>query len=172
MNNPEIEHIDSTAKRPRIFSPSSSPTAGATLRAQTFPVESMFSQDEPRGQDSQITILPSFASYSVSDVGHVSDSESGQYVGSSLAGALNRTTHCLLPETSDQSSVATPLNPPAGPRDVPLEGRSRALSKEYFAASEALRLPPGHPTIALTEGQISTMLRVVADETARASLKI
>ena len=46
---------------------------------------------------------------------------------------------------------------------------SRALIKEYFAQSETVNLIQGHPTIAFSQDQISSVLRIVADETARAS---
>ena len=75
------------------------------------PGETEFRQVDLRGQDNQINILAPFLNYSDSEVGHVSDSESGQYVGSTLVHALNPTTHCLLPEASDQSSVGIPVNP-------------------------------------------------------------
>ena len=67
------------------------------------------------------------------------------------------------------SSVATPVNLPGETRDVPLGGRSPAIIKEHFETSERFRLPPGHPVVAFTESQISAVMRVVADETARAS---
>ena len=44
--------------------------------------------------------------------------------------------------------------------------------KEYFSKTEQVELLRGHSTIALTEDQISSVLRVVADETARASYEV
>ena len=46
---------------------------------------------------------------------------------------------------------------------------SRALIKEYFAQNETVNWIQGHPTIAFSQDQISSALRIVADETARAS---
>ena len=43
------------------------------------------------------------------------------------------------------------------------------MLKEYFAKTDPVELLRGHATIALTEDQISSVLIVVADETARAS---
>ena len=50
-----------------------------------------------------------------------------------------------------------------------LKMSSRALLKEYLSQADPVELLRGHATIALTEDQISIVLRVVADETARAS---
>ena len=116
-----------------------------------------------------MTILPSIGDLSESDFGRVSDSESGQNAGSTPADALKTVPDCNLRGSSDLSRVGTPVNLPGEPRDVPLGGRSRALIKEHFETSERFRLPPGHPVIAFTESQISAIMRVVADETARAS---
>ena len=74
-----------------------------------------------------------------------------------------------LPETSDQASNDVSDHPPQGPKFLHLGGQIRALIKEYFAENELFRLPPEHTAIIFTEGQISNVLRVVADETVRAS---
>ena len=112
---------------------------------------------------------PLFGDQSGSEFDRASDSESGPNAGSTLADALKTVHDCSLPVCSDQSSVATPFDPPREPRDVPLGGRSRALIKEHFENSERIRFPPGHPVVAFTESQISAVMRAVADETARAS---
>ena len=70
---------------------------------------------------------------------------------------------------SDQSSDVATVKVPEEPKVRPLGGSSRALIKEYFGNNEPERLPPGHPVIAFTEGQLGSVLRVVAYETARAS---
>ena len=57
----------------------------------------------------------------------------------------------------------------ASSKPEPLKVSSRALLKEYFAKAEPVELLSGHSTLALTEDQIACVLRVVADETARAS---
>ena len=116
-----------------------------------------------------MTIPPSLGDLSESDFGRVSDAESGQNAGSTLADALKTVPDCNLLGSSDLSSVVTPVNLPGEPKDVPLGGRSRASIKEHFETSERFRLPPGHPVVAFTESQISAIMRVVADETATAS---
>ena len=64
-----------------------------------------------------------------------------------------------LPETE-----ATKEKTPA-----PLSIKSRNLIREYFAETRPINLPQGHPVIMLTQDQMSTVLRIVADETAKAS---
>ena len=120
-------------------------------------------------EDSSVVILPPFAELSESELERASDSESGQIAGSTLADALKTAPNCTLPDSSDQSSVATPVNHPTEPREVPLGGRSRTKIKVHFEKSEQFRLPPGHPIVAFTESQLFTIVLVVADETARAS---
>ena len=115
------------------------------------------------------TPFPLFGGQSETGPERETDSESGLNVGSTLADALKTVHDYNLPATSEQSSVATPHDLPRGPRDVPLGGRSRALIKEHFENNERFRFPPGHPVVAFTESQISAVMRVVADETARAS---
>ena len=46
---------------------------------------------------------------------------------------------------------------------------SRALIKEHFQTNEPFNFPQGHPVIAFTEDQLSSLLKIVADETVRAS---
>ena len=46
---------------------------------------------------------------------------------------------------------------------------SRAIINHYFQEANAIELPRGHPTIALNSEQVQSILRVVADESARAS---
>ena len=46
------------------------------------------------------------------------------------------------------------------------------MIKEYFAQNETFRLPPGNPAVVFTEGQVGSLLRVVAVKTARASYDI
>ena len=65
---------------------------------------------------------PLFGDQSGSEVDRVSDSDSGPNAGSTLADALKTVHDCSLPVCSDQSSVATPFDPPREPRDVPLGG--------------------------------------------------
>ena len=48
--------------------------------------------------------------------------------------------NCTLPDSSDQSSVATPVNRPIEPKDASLGGRSPAMFKEHFEKSERFLL--------------------------------
>ena len=91
------------------------------------------------------------------------------FVGSTLAEALNPPAQYSLLVASDQASDVATVKIPEEPEVHPLGGSSRAVIKEYFGNNEPERLPPGHPVIAFTEAQLGSVIRVVADETARAS---
>ena len=156
-------------KRSRSVSLSGSSTAEAAMRGN-LPVGAMKrSQKRPLTTDKRVTIRLPSQYCSDSEFGPVSGTESGQDIGSTLADALRPGARRSLPETSDLSSTGSVGQPPVGPNLAPLGGRSRAM-KEYFAQNETFRLPPGNPAVVFTEGQVGSLLRVVADETTRASL--
>ena len=171
-NNTHPSQAELMPKRPRV-TPSAS---GSSIGTESFlpgPSAMETQQSELQGQDNTVTIPPFIGELSESDFGRVFDSESGQNAGSTLADAFKTVPDCNLPGSSDLSSVGTPVvNLPGEPRDVPLGGRSRALINEQFETSERFRFPPGHPVVAFTESQISAVMRVVADETARASYDV
>ena len=52
---------------------------------------------------------------------------------------------------------------------APLSIKSRDLIREYFAERRPINLPQGHPVIVFIQDQMSSVLRIVADETAKAS---
>ena len=45
------------------------------------------------------------------------------------------------------------------------------MIKEYFEAAPTFCLSPGHPVLVFSEGQVSNVLKVVADEAVRSSIK-
>ena len=55
------------------------------------------------------------------------------------------------------------------PRNTTLKPSRRALIKEYFAEADPSFFPTGHPVIAFTEDQVSTVLKVVAEATVRST---
>ena len=166
---PDPKRPNTTRKRPRISPPSSSSTMGFAPIDQTSATVLQPQSKEQGEDDSSLDIHPPFTELSESEFERASDSEIKQNGGSTLADALKTAPNCTLPDSSDQSSIATPVHRSAEPREAPLEERSRAMIKEHFEKSERFRLPGGHPIVAFTESQISTIMRVVADETARAS---
>ena len=118
----------------------------------------------------QFTIQPPFPSFDDSENGLNTDTKSSRQVGSTLAEALLLPSTTLLPQgESEYSDVSASDRFPMENQIPPLGGRSRALIKEYFAGNEVSNLPKGHPTIVFTEEQIKSVVRAVADETARAS---
>ena len=106
---------------------------------------------------------------SSSDYGLETDAESSNAGGSTMADALTSGRYNPLIEVDKASSQSASLPPAPTGKPEPLKVSSRALLKEYFAKTEPVELLRGHSTIALTEDQISSVLRIVADETARAS---
>ena len=50
-----------------------------------------------------------------------------------------------------------------------MSNTNRAIINHYFQEASAIELPRGHPTIALNSEQVQSILRVVADESVRAS---
>ena len=72
-------------------------------------------------------------------------------------------------ESSHDSNVAD-LPPNTDP--PPLSGTSRAIIKQCFTETNPICLDPGHPVIALNQDQITSILRIVADESARASFEM
>ena len=95
--------------------------------------------------------------------------ESSNAGGSTMADALTGGRYNPVIEVGETSSFST--EPP--PRDIgkpePLKNSSRSMLKEYFAKADPVELLRGQATIALAEDQISSILRVVADEYTRAS---
>ena len=88
---------------------------------------------------------------------------------STIAQALN--TRCKTPpnSTDDSDSAFVPGGLPSSSRSPTLGHSSRALINEFFSNAEKFDFPKGHPTVAFTEDQISSVLKVVADEAVRDS---
>ena len=169
IDNPEPENSEPAEKRARSASPSGSSTAEAALRGNMPVGVTEGSQKRPAIVDKHVTIQQPTTNHSDSEYGHISGGESEQGVGSTLTDALHPGARRTPPDTSEQDSDDTAIQPPVGPRPLSLGGRSSALIKECFAQNGSFRLPPGNPAVVFTGGQINNVLRVVADETARAS---
>ena len=73
-----------------------------------------------------------------------------------------------IAETSQQGPNAT-TSRGSGDALPELSGRARAILRTYFDEARALKLPPGHFTVAFTEPQVYHLLRVLTDETLRMS---
>ena len=53
-----------------------------------------------------------------------------------------------------------------------LSASGRVLLRKYFVEKDPIELPRGHPTIALTEGQMHTVLKTISDETILSSFHL
>ena len=92
-------------------------------------------------------------------------------IGSTVADALFAPTSANVFSVCDTASNTSVDFPEAVPRDPQLRASSRALIKEYFETATPVELPAGHSTLALNEGQVCQVLKVVADEAVKSSLK-
>ena len=106
---------------------------------------------------------------SSSDFEPGTDAESSNAAGSTMADALVAGRYTPLIELDNATNQTASLPPIPRSKPEPLKVSSRALLKEYFAKAEPVDLLRDHSTLALTEAQIASVLRVVADEIARAS---
>ena len=89
--------------------------------------------------------------------------------GSTIAQALNIRSKTPPNHADDSDSAFVPVGLPSSSRSPTLGPSSRALIKEFFSNTERFDFPKGHPTVAFTEDQISSVLKVVADEAVKAS---
>ena len=97
------------------------------------------------------------------------DIETALQTRSSLAQALycpTRGTDILCPQDSSNESEITQA--PIASQPTPLSSTSRAFKKQCFAETNPIELPPGHPTVALNQEQITSIHQIVANESARA----
>ena len=101
--------------------PSSSSAIRLTSGDQTLTTVLQPQRDEQDGDDTPVTILPPFTELSESEFERASDSESGHNAGSTLADALKTAPNYTLPDSSDQSIVATPSIVQSSPRTLPSE---------------------------------------------------
>ena len=98
------------------------------------------------------------------------DAESVNYpAGSTIAQATNSRTRNPHLDFSDDIISTGATVPQSTPRKPVLRPSGRALMKELFSTAETFNLPKGHPVIAFSEEQISGVLKVVAEETARST---
>ena len=97
--------------------------------------------------------------------------ESTGPAGSTVADALLAPAQTSQFRISDTGSVSSADFPGEATRTAQLSGSGRALIKEYFDAAPTFCLSPGHPVLVFNEGQVSNVLKVVADEAVRSSIK-
>ena len=101
------------------------------------------------------------------------DLESEHYKRSTFADAIAAPVHNFAPRFSEGSECVYPdeaIQRSGGP--APLSIHSQELIRTYFEKAHSFSLPQGHPTISLNQEQIGHILRIVADETARASFEM
>ena len=92
-------------------------------------------------------------------------------VGSTVAQALCDPASTNVFRVFDSASNTSVDFPETAPQEPRLGASSRALIKEFFESASPVHLPAGHQTLALNEGQVCSILKAVADEAVKASLK-
>ena len=102
----------------------------------------------------------------------ISDPESVHPKRSTLADAISTPVRNVAPALG-VSSYASPdeaVQRSGGP--APLSIKNQELIRTYFEKTPSFSLPQGHPTISLNQEQIGNILRIVVDETVRASFEM
>ena len=167
----ETERTQGASKRPRIGSTSfhkSHPPA-----KQRAPTQFRTMSDEETDSDSNVETGHKddrTVTVNISDPAVETDAESSfDPAGSTIAQALDLKSRQLNVESSDAESAFTTVGLPVVSRSQSLKPTSRALIKEHFQTNDPFNFPQGHPVIAFTEDQLSSVLKIVADETVRAS---
>ena len=97
------------------------------------------------------------------------DLESEHSKRSTLADAIAAPVCNFAPRFNEGSDKVSPdevIQRSGGP--APLSIHSQELIRTYFEKAHSFSLPQGHHTISLNQEQVGHILRIVADETARA----
>ena len=116
--------------------------------------------------------LMEYRSHTEDDCCFGMDMDTGSLARSTLAHALYHTKPTDItspPESSNESSV--PL-PPEVTGCAPLTSSSRLIIKQCFEETNRIYLSPGRATVAFNQDQISSILRIVADESAQPSFEM
>ena len=102
-----------------------------------------------------------------------SDEETEPYARSTLADALSAPlSHFRAQQCEATDGLSLVEGPVAREGIGPLTIKNRDLVRECFTVTIPIRLPPDHATIALNQEQVSTILKLVANESARASFEL
>ena len=156
--------VDTSGLRERSASRSSKTEDPPILDDDVFLVES---EKEPAGTEGH-SGYTSEAELSVQ-----SGATSGGQARSTLADAFflpSKTTRFDLIGTSESNGIEPTAVEDAKELGVhQMSSSSRTLVNHYFQQASPFNLPKDHPTISLNSEQMKTILRVVADESARAS---
>ena len=105
---------------------------------------------------------------SASDTGQ----ESAGPVGSTVADAIYAPVGTSRHRVGDTGSVTSVDFPEEITRSPQLSASSRVLIKECFDKVSPVNLPAGHTTLALNESQVNCIVKAVADEAVKTSLKM
>ena len=165
----ENGQLRNAAKRPRV---GSSSNFYVQPPPKFGPLTADITSQDPFGlhtsQETQAQTSRQTKAFSGSEYELETDAESVNYPdGSTIAQAIDsKNSHLDLSDGSVSTDATVPQSTPHNPV---LRPSGRALMKELFSTAEMFNLAKGHPVIAFTEEQISGVLKVVAEETARST---
>ena len=165
----EAERTQGASKRPRIGSASFHESHPPAKQRAPTPFRTM--SDEETDSDSNVetghkgdrtdTVISNEPAVET-------DAESSfNPAGSTIAQAMDLKSRQLNVESSDAESAFTTVGLPVVSGSKSLKPTSRALIKEHFQTNEPFNFPQGHPVIAFTEDQLSSVLKIVADDSFR-----
>ena len=169
-SQPESEHSRSSAKRPRAGSCSTS----GIQPPPKFGVMSSLIRHPSAGQRTDSaerdTAMNRKEYHSTSAVESKSDPDVvTDSAGSTIAQALNPKPLEIHCESSDTDSSFAPIRFQRTSKYSTFKPSGGALIKEYFAGADRFFFPKGQPLIFFTVDQVSTVLKVVAEENARST---
>ena len=101
------------------------------------------------------------------------ETDTGSLAKSTLAHALYcpaEVRDIACPNDSGNESNTPDVRANPGPK--PLSATSRVIIKSRFTETNPICLDPGHPVVALNQEQVTSILRIVAEESARASFEM
>ena len=147
----------------REFSVSASETEGLSNAEGGSATGDEFELDSPRAIVPHVT-----SNRSASDTGQ----QSAGPVGSTVADAIYAPVGASKHRIGDTGSVTSVDFPEETTRSPQLSASSRVLIKECFDIVSPVNLPAGHTTLALNESQVNCIVKAVADEVVKSSLKM
>ena len=131
-------------------------------------------QTEERGADaSDLGEQMKYRSYTYDDSCSGMETDTGSIARSTLAQARYcPAKHESLACPNDSSNESSVPTVPVDRGPIPFSGSSRGIIKQRFTETNPIWFDPGHPIVVFNQDQISSILRIVADESARASFEM
>ena len=147
------------------------PTASTVVQQEQTEEETAGSISNDEQQSNQVPM--DYRSQTDEDTCFGMETDTGSLARSTLAQALYRPAevqNITCPGGSSSESVPSEVRKDPGPNL--LSATSRVIIKQCFTETNPICHDPGHPVLALNQEQITSILRIVADESAKASFEM